>query len=91
MDPASVPLRARRQLRRVLLGGIAGIAWLTLSATVACADDTATPPPTTDGAVVQVAVPAPAPTALPTTVPAPAPTALPTTVPAPAPTALPTT
>ena len=49
VDPASVPLRARRALRRVILGGVAGIAWLALSTTPAIADDAATPAPTAGG------------------------------------------
>lgn len=69
MDPASVPLRPRRPLRTVILGGAAGLAWLVLAATAAGADDTATPAPTVEVAgaasVTQVTatVPAPEPSA----------------------------
>jgi len=57
VDPASVPLRARRLLRRVLLGGVAGIAWLALSATAASADDAATSPaPAADGTVTSIII-----------------------------------
>jgi hypothetical protein len=41
MDPAPVPWHARRTLRRILLAGAAGMAWLALSAAGASADDTA--------------------------------------------------
>lgn len=54
MDPASVSLRARRRIRRVILGGVASIAWLALSATVASAADAATAPPTATVAAVTV-------------------------------------
>lgn len=51
MDSASAPFRSRRPLRRVVLGSLAGVAWLAMSASVATADDSAATAPALDGPV----------------------------------------